>query len=183
MNEHVIPDAQLYGLVAEFETADELLAAAHQMRRAGYTAVDAFSPHPVEGLDEALAIPRSRVPLIFLIGAIIGGLTGFGLQYYAAAIAYPWHIGGKPLNSWPMFIPITFELTILFAGVGGVIGMLALNGLPMPYHPVFKAPRFERASQDRYFICIESRDPRFDRVGSRMFLQSCGAKEVVEVAK
>ena len=171
----------IYGLMAEFTTPEQLLEAAHRTHAAGYRRIDAYSPFPIEGLAEAVGFHRTRLPLVVLLAGIMGGCTGFFLQYYAAAISYPINVGGRPLNSWPAFIPITFELTILFAAFGAVFGMLAMNGLPMPYHPVFNVPRFALASRDRFFLCIEARDPMFDRERTRKFLESLNAREVSEI--
>lgn len=174
----------LYGLMAEFTTPEALLHAAHQACAAGYRQMDAYTPFPVEGLAEALGFRHSRMSLLVLIGGIVGGIGGFFMQYYAAVISYPLNIGGRPLNSWPAFIPITFELTILLAALAGVLGMLALNGLPMPYHPVFHLERFVRASQDRFFLCIEATDSRFDREHTRHFLESVAPLgDVMEVER
>ena len=171
----------LYGLMAEFDDADALIEAARRAREAGYRKIDAYAPFPVEGLSEALGAHDRRLPLIVLIGGIIGCLTGFFLQYYASVISYPINVGGRPLNSWPSFIPVTFELTILFAAFSAVLGMFALNGLPQPYHPTFNVERFALASQDRFFLCIEADDPRFERDAAFQFLESLPTKGVFEV--
>ena len=143
--------------------------------------MDAYSPFPVEGLAEALGFHRTRVPLIVLTGGILGCLGGFFLQYWLAVIDYPINVGGRPLNSWPSFIPVTFELTILIAALSAFFGVLALNGLPMPYHPVFNVDRFELASRNRFFLLIEAADPRFDSAGTRRFLETVGSHGVYEV--
>ena len=171
----------IYGLLAEFETPEEILAAAHRTRESGYRKFDAYSPIPVEGLAEAVGFDWTALPSMVLAGGIIGGCTGFGMCYYANVVSYPWNIGGKPPNSWPMWIAITFELTILGASLTAVFGMLALNGLPMPYHPLFNAPRFMMASTDRFFLCITSKDKKFDLEQTRRFLQDLHPHEVVEV--
>jgi hypothetical protein len=168
--------------MAEFEDPQALVAATSQARREGYRRMDAYSPFPIEELHEALGSPPSRLPLVVLVGGVFGCIGGYGLQYWAASIAYPLNIAGKPFNSWPMFIPITFECTILAASLAAVMGMLALNGLPMPYHPVFNVPRFALASRNRFFLCIEARDPSFDLEKTRRFLESLGPREVSTVA-
>jgi len=171
----------IYGLLAEFEKPDQLIEAAKRARAEGYRRMDAYTPYPVEGLAEALHFRRTNVPLITLLGGLAGCFGGYGMQYWIAAISYPQNVGGRPLNSWPSFIPVTFELTVLGAALAAVLGMLALNGLPMPYHPVFHVPRFALASRDRFFLCIEATDPKFDRAGTARFLESLSCRSVCEV--
>jgi hypothetical protein len=174
--------APLYGLVAEFDSPADLVAAARETRDAGYRAIDGYSPFPIHEMTEALAIRRTRLPLVVLIGGLTGTTTALLMMWFSAAVHYPINVGGRPLASWPMFIPITFELTILFASFTAVLGMLGANKLPMPYHPVFNAPRFAMASRDRFFLCIEATDPLFDRLRTRAFLEQLpGAHDVVEV--
>lgn len=172
-----------YGLLAEFEHPEEVVTAAAKSREAGYERVEAYSPFPVEGLADALGFHRSRLPLIVFIGAVIGALGGYFLQYYASVIDYPLNIGGRPDHSWIAFIPITFECTILVAAFSAVIGMLALNRLPAPHHPLFNVRRFELATRNRFFLCIETADPRFDAAATRKFLESLGPARVHEVEK
>lgn len=172
---------RLYGLMAEFATPQDLIAAVERARQEGYRRMDAYTPFPIEPVWEALGHDRSRVPLLVLIGGLIGCFSGYGLQYWVSAVTYPLDVGGRPYHSWPAFIPVTFEMTILIAGIFAVVGMLALNGLPMPHHPVFNVPRFALASRDRYFLCIEARDRRFDRAGTRRFLESLSPSGVWEV--
>jgi hypothetical protein len=171
----------LYGLMAEFDDVTSLVHAATKTHADGYRRVDAFTPFPVHELFDALGAHDRRVQLFVLIGGIVGAIAGFGLCYWTQVIAYPMNIGGRPHNSWPSFIPVTFEVTILVAAFTAVIGMFALNGLPMPYHPVFNVPRFSRASQDGFFLCIEAADPKFDRVKTFEFLKSLRPREINEV--
>jgi len=173
--------APVYGLLAEFENPDDLLAAARRAHADGYRHLDAYTPLPIEGLAEAIGFHYNRLPLLVLIGGVVGALGGFGLQYWVSAVNYPINVGGKPFNSWPAFIPVTFEMTILLAALTAVLGLLALNGLPMPYHPVFNVPRFALATRDRFYLCIEAIDPRFDPVATRRFLEDVGAREVTDV--
>lgn len=175
------PDEPLYGVMAEFDNPDALVAAARQTREAGYTRMDAYSPFPVEGLADAIGFRRTRVPLLVLIGGIVGCVGGYLMQYWCSAVSYPADVAGRPLNSWPMFIPVTFEVTVLCAALTAVVGMLALNGLPRPYHPTFNVARFALASRDRFFLCVEARDPKFDREGTRQFLASLAPREVTDV--
>jgi len=172
---------QVHGILAEFKTPDAVVAAARRVHEAGYTKVDAYSPYPIEELGEALDLHKSHLPKIVLVGGICGFLAGWGLEYWAAVLEYPMNIGGRPFYSWPAFIVPAYETTILFAAMGAVFGMLALNGLPQPYHPVFNVPSFALASRDKFFICIESRDPKFDPAQTKTFLASLGASEVTEV--
>jgi hypothetical protein len=158
--------------MAEFTGPDELLQAAKAAYDAGYRRMDAYSPLPVEGLAEALGFRRTSVPLIVLVMGLLGCMGGFLLQYWISAIDYPLNVGGRPYNSWPAFVPVTFELTILCAAFGALVGMLVLNGLPMPYHPVFNVTRFAQATRDRFFLCIEAVDPNFDRERTKVFLES-----------
>jgi hypothetical protein len=171
----------LYGLLAEFANPDALVAAAGRVRDAGYRDVDAYTPFPVEGLADALELRHTGVPPIFLIAGIVGGLSGYLLQYWVSVSAYPLNVGGRPLNSILSFVPVTFELTILFAALAGVIGMLALDGLPRPYHPVFNVSSFARATRGGFFLLIESRDPLFRPRETRQLLFSLGAREVQDV--
>lgn len=172
---------KIYGLMAEFDSPETLLEAARRAFAAGFRKMDAYSPFPVDGLAEAIGFHRSQIPLIVLIGGIVGCLGGFFLQYWASVIDYPINIGGRPLNSWPSFIPVTFEVTILIAALSAVFGVLALNGLPMPYHPVFNVERFELASRNRFFLCIEAVDAKFDLESTRRFFEEIGAHGIYEV--
>ncbi len=171
----------LHGIMAEFDSADALLKACHQAYDSGYRQMDAYTPYPVEEIADAIGFHKTRVPLLVLIGGILGGLSGYGLQYWVNLIEYPLNIGGKPLHSWPSFIIVTFEMTILFAGITAVVGMLGLNGLPQPYNPVFNNPRFTAASRDRFFLCIEAADPKFDLESTGKFMNTLNACDVTEV--
>ena len=170
----------LFGLAAEFERHEELFRAAEQAYAHGYRRMDGFAPFNVEGLANALG-KRNWIPLLVLVGGIIGGIGAYYMQWYANVVDYPINIGGRPLHSWPAFIPITFELTVLCAGLTAFFGSLALSGLPRPYHPMFNLPEFERASQDRFFLCIEARDAIFDPKRTRDFLQSLKPLQIAEV--
>jgi hypothetical protein len=175
--ESPVEGSSSYGLMAEFDSAQELVAAAHKTHAAGYKKVDAYSPFPIEGLAEAIGFEKNRVALVVLIG----GLSAYSLQYWVAAITYPTNVGGRPYHSWPSFIIVTFELTILFAGLSAVIGMLALNGLPMPYHPVFNVAEFAKATDNKFFLVVFSSDPNYDVAGTRQFLQGLSPRMIAEV--
>jgi len=172
----------IYGILAEFESPSTLTAAARRVKAKGYSKVEAYSPFAIEEVNEALGLHHNRLPLIVLGCGILGGLTGYLMQYYVAVIDFPINVGGRPLHSWPSFIIITFELTILFAALATVLGLLGLCGLPMPYHPVFNVPRFALASRNRFFLCIQATDPLFDRYETAEFLSTLEAQEVSEVA-
>ena len=172
---------QLAGYVAEFEDPAQVVEAVHRVREEGYADYDTFSPYPCEPIADAMDVHHSKLPFIVLGGGLAGALTGWGLQFLTSTQIYPMNIGGRPYNSWPAFIVVIFECTILFAAFSAVFGMLALNGLPRPHHPLFNVERFKRASQDRYFLYIESKDPRFDPERTRSFLESLHASEVTAV--
>jgi hypothetical protein len=174
-------EASLFGVMAEFDTAERILQAARRVHEDGYRHVDAFTPFPVEGLAEVIGFTREWLPSIALMGGVLGGIGGFVMQYYAAVIGSPLNVGGRPLNSWPSFVPITFELTVLGAALSAVLGMLALNWLPRPYHPVFNVPRFALASRDRFFLLIRADDPHFDRERTWQRLLELGASDLFEV--
>jgi Protein of unknown function (DUF3341) len=171
-----------YGLLAEFSTHEELLRAAEKAYEQGFRKMDGYAPFPVEGLAEALG-KKTRLPLLVLIGGMVGGLSAYFMEWDANVISYPINIGGRPLNSWPAFIPITFELTVLGASLTAFFFSLGLSGLPRPYHPIFNVPEFERASQDRFFLCIEATDRIFHSDRTRQFLQSLHPLTIAEVPK
>lgn len=173
----------VYGLMAEFETPNALVKAARAAREQGYRKLDAYTPFPIEELTDALHLHHNRLPLLVLLGGLTGGSLGYLLQYYVTVFQYPINVAGRPLHSWPEYFVITFECTILLAGLTTVLGLLGLCGLPMPYHPVFNAKRFALASRDRFFLCIESDDPLFESRKTVQFLESLEAKEVSEVAR
>jgi hypothetical protein len=172
----------LYGLMAEFDNPTDVVTATREAWDAGYRRINAYSPYPIEELSEALHF-HTRLPLIVLIGGIIGAVGGYLMQYYVAVINYPLNVGGRPYHSWPSFIPITFETTVLCAAFAAVFGMLALNKLPQPYHPVFNVERFALATRDRFFLVIEADDPMFDPEETRMFLSSLSPREVTDVER
>jgi len=176
---HTTP--KLYGIMAEFDKPTDLVAAARKAYGSGYRLVNGYSPFPIGELSEAIGFTRTSLPLIVLIGGILGGLGGFFMQYWMEVINYPINVGGKPLNSWPAFIPVTFECTVLAAALAAVLGMLALNKLPQPYHPVFNAPNFALATRDRFFLVIEAKDPKFDHDEVTGFLKSLKPADVSDV--
>ena len=173
---------QIYGLMAEFGDYEQILAASRCAYAEGYRRMDAYTPFPVEGLAEALGRSRTSIPFLVLLGGMTGGIGGYFMQAYSMAVDYPLNIGGRPLHSWPAFIPITFELTVLCAALTAFISVFLLNKLPEPYHPVFNAAGFERASQDRFFLCIEARDPKFSPEETHRFLERLGADAITEVS-
>lgn len=180
-HEHATEGDALFGLAAVFDSPETVLAAAHRVREAGFVRAEAYTPFAIEGLSEALGFKRTGIPLLVFLGGLMGAVGGYFMLWYANVISYPWNTGGKPPNSWPAFVPITFEMTVLGAGLMALIGMLALNGLPAPFHPMFHAPRFELASQTEFFLCIEASDPQFDRQRTRAFLEGLNPTAVVEV--
>jgi hypothetical protein len=171
----------LYGLMAEVADGEALLAAARRAREAGFHRVEAYAPFPVEGLAEAVGFTRSRVPLAVLVAGIAGGIGGYFLQWYSAVVSYPVNVGGRPLHSWPEFIPVTFEMTVLFAALAAVVAMLAANGLPRLRHPVFGVPHFDLATRNRFFLCVLAQDARFDDAATRRFLETLRPMRIVEV--
>ena len=174
-------DPRIFGLMAEFDNVNDVITAARRVYGAGYRKIDAYSPFPVEELSEAIGFHKNGVALICLVGGLLGCTGAFTLQWWINTISYPINIGGRPFNSWPSFIIVTFEMTILFSGLSAVFGMLALNGLPMPYHPVFNVPRFEFASKDRFFIVIFSSDKNYDATRTRQFLEGLNPISIAEV--
>jgi len=172
---------RIWGMLAEFETPEDLLQAARRATEVGYRRMDAYTPFPIHGLSDAMGFRPTKLPLLVLAGGLIGCASALGMMWFSATIHYPINVAGKPFASWPMFVPITFELTVLCASLFAVFGMLGMNGLPMPYHPIFNAPRFAFASRDRFFLCIEARDPRYQEDDVRAFLGGLNAKEVVAV--
>jgi len=173
--------APIYGLIAEFDTPTEIVVAARKTYAEGYRRMDAYSPFPVDGLSEAIGFHKDSVALVCLIGGLLGLATAYVLQYWINVIAYPMNVGGRPFHSWPSFIIVTFEMTVLFGGLSAAFGMLAMNGLPMPYHPVFNVPSFTAASRDKFFLCIESSDPKFDRDTTYRFLAGLEPRAITEV--
>ena len=171
----------MYGVMAEFENPTDLVAAARKVYSLGYRRINGYSPYPIEELSEAIGFTHTKLPLIVFIGGLLGGLGGFFMQYYIAAMDYPINVGGKPTNSWPAFIPITFEMTVLCAAFAAVLGMLVLNKLPQPYHPVFNVPSFALATRDRFFLAVEANDAKFDHAKVVDLLKSLGAVEVTDV--
>ncbi len=176
-------ESGIHGIMAEFDDPNAVVAAARRTSEAGYKKINAYSPYPIEELSEAIGYRRNYVALTVFVCGLLGALGGFALEYWTSAIDYPLNVGGRPLLSLPSFIPIIFECTVLVASFGAFIGMLTMNRLPEPYHPVFNVPGFSRASQDRFFICVEADDPKFSLVKTRNFLESLGAKEVTNVEK
>jgi hypothetical protein len=172
----------IYGLMAEFDNPSALVAATRAVREKGYRRIDAYSPFPIEELSDALHLHKNRLPLIVLGGGILGGALGYLLQYFVTVVYFPINIAGRPLHSWPAYIIITFEMTILFAAIAAVLGLFGLCGLPQPYHPAFNVPRFALASRNRFFLCIESTDPMFDPAATSQFLETLEPREVSEVA-
>jgi Protein of unknown function (DUF3341) len=172
---------ELYGLVAEFNDPEDLIDAANKVRKAGYTAVEAYTPYPVDGLDDAVGHKPTRLGWVVFWMGVLGCLTGFFMQLYSNAVFYPLNIGGKPYNSWPNFVVITFECTIIFSCFTAGLFMLGRNGLPRPYHSIFNTPNFEHASRDKFFLCVESKDSKFDLGKTKKFMDGLGANQVSEV--
>jgi hypothetical protein len=176
------PTTPIHGLMVEFLTAQEVLAATRRSREAGYRDMDAYTPYPVEGLAVELGMRKTRIPFLVLMGGLVGVCVGFFMQYYSMAVSFPFNVGGRPANSWPVFLPIAFEVLILVGALSAFLGMMFLNGLPRPHHPVFNVPQFARSSQDRFFLCIEATDPHFDRQVTAEFLATLHPHgDVIEV--
>ncbi len=173
--------APIYGIMAEFDTPSDIVAAAHKTYAAGYRKIDTYTPFPIEELAEAIGFHHNGVAPVVLVGGILGCLSGYLLQWWIATVSYPVNVGGRPYHSWPAFIVVTFELTILFSVLAATFGMLALNGLPMPYHQVFNVPRFAFATKDRFFLIVFSSDPMYNPIATRDFLQSLGPRSISEV--
>lgn len=180
-HESVTHESRLYGLLAQFPDAESLIHACREMTARGYRRLDAYTPFPTHGLAEAIGFRRTRMPLVVLIGGLVGLAAGYGLQWWVSVVAYPLNIGGRPLSSWPAFIPVTFEVTILVASLFAVLGMLALNGLPRPHHPLFDIPAFDHASTDGFFLCVEARDPQFDPEKTSQSLMELHPSEIWHV--
>lgn len=178
-----VPQEALHGLIAEYDTPEQVVAAAEAARKAGFTKMDAYVPHPVDGLDDALGLKPTRLGFVVLAMGLIGAAAGFGMQWYAGAEFYPLNIGGRPLLPWPNYIVITFEVTVLLSAFTAGLFMIGRNGLPRPYHPVFNTPGFERASRDGYYLCVEADDPRFDADQVRSFLEGTTPVRVAEVPR
>lgn len=176
------PKNPIHGMIAEFDGPDEILEAATKTREAGYTKIEAYTPFPVHGLADVIDKEDHRIKWLIFLGGAAGAASGYGLQYWVSVFAYPHNVGGKPLQSWPAFIPVTFECMVLFASFAAVIGMLGLNGLPRPHHPIFNAKNFEFASRSKFFLCVEVEDEKYDAAETKKFLQSLGATEVSEVS-
>lgn len=174
-------DKGLYGLVAEFDSPQALMSGVKKAYQSGYRRMDAYSPFPIEGLAEAMGFTHNRLPLLVLIGGVVGLVGGYALAYWTSVIDYPINVAGRPFHSWPAFLPVVFETTVLVAAFTAVFGMLALNGLPQPYHPVFNAPNFALASKDRFFLVIETADLLFDAAKTREFLEGLDTRQVSEV--
>jgi hypothetical protein len=168
----------VYGVIAMFLHPEEVVAAAQAAYAAGFRQMDAFSPMPVDGLAEALGFRRNQLPRLVLLGGLFGGLGGLFMQWFSAVVHYPIIVGGRPFASWPSFMPVTFELAVLCAAFAAVLGMLGLNGLPRPHHPIFNAPDFALASRSRFFLCIQANDPQFDIERTRKFLEGLNPREV-----
>lgn len=176
-----MPRSPIHGLLAEFVAPEEIVTAARRAREDGYRDVEAYAPYSVEGLAEELGMHRTGIPFVVLLAGLVGVSVGFFMQYWSMAVDYPFDVGGRPLNSWPVFIPIAFEVMVLVASFAALFAMLFLNGLPRLYRPVFNVPRFAQATQDRFFLCIEATDPRFDLEATRQFLTGLRPVEIVEV--